>query len=60
MKAKKIGIAVKGFQIPHVHIHLVPLHNPGELNFASRSSPSSEELEVVGQKIRAELQRLKN
>ena len=32
MQSKKIGIAVEGFGVPHAHVHLVPLHNPNELN----------------------------
>jgi len=31
MKAKRIGIAVEGFSVPHVHIHLVPINNENEL-----------------------------
>lgn len=31
MNAKKIGITVAGFAIPHVHIHLVPLHGSNEM-----------------------------
>jgi len=30
--AKRIGIAVEGFSVPHVHIHLTPLYNPSELD----------------------------
>ncbi|MFH1684869.1 MAG: HIT domain-containing protein, partial [Candidatus Micrarchaeota archaeon] len=32
MNSKRIGIIVEGFLIPHVHIHLIPLHHGGELN----------------------------
>jgi len=31
-KAKRVGIAVEGFSVPHVHIHLAPLYNPSELD----------------------------
>ena len=30
--AKRIGIAVEGFSVPHVHVHLCPLHNLAELD----------------------------
>ena len=30
--AKRIGIAVEGFSVPHVHVHLVPINNVGELD----------------------------
>jgi histidine triad (HIT) family protein len=32
MEAKKIGVAIEGFGVPHVHIHLVPLNKGNELN----------------------------
>lgn len=31
MNAKRIGIAVVGFDVPHAHLHLVPLHGSNEL-----------------------------
>jgi histidine triad (HIT) family protein len=30
--AKRIGIAVEGFSVPHVHVHLVPINNVAELD----------------------------
>ena len=32
---RRIGVAVLGMEVPHVHIHLVPLHQEGDLNFAN-------------------------
>ena len=31
-QAKRIGIGVEGFSVPHVHIHLTPLYNQSELD----------------------------
>ncbi|KWW30603.1 MAG: Hit-like protein involved in cell-cycle regulation [bacterium P3] len=31
---RKIGVAVVGIDVPHVHIHLMPINQPGDLNFA--------------------------
>lgn len=31
MNAKRIGIAVVGFDVPHAHLHLIPLHGSNEL-----------------------------
>ena len=31
----RVGIAVIGLEVPHAHIHLVPLNNIGDLNFAN-------------------------
>lgn len=30
--AKRIGIAVEGFSVPHIHVHLVPINNMAELD----------------------------
>lgn len=30
----RVGVAVLGFEVPHAHIHLVPLRTEGDLNFA--------------------------
>ena len=30
---KRIGVAVLGMEVPHCHIHLVPLNTEGDLNF---------------------------
>ena len=29
----KVGVAVIGLEVPHAHIHLVPMHNEGDLDF---------------------------
>lgn len=44
ISCKKIGIAVIGLEVPHAHIHLVPINNIGDLNFtkAKLSFPEEE------------------
>lgn len=32
---KRIGVAVLGMEVPHVHVHLVPLQHEGDMNFAN-------------------------
>ena len=51
MKAKRIGIAVEGFAVPHVHIHLVPINNENELDHHRAKEASPEELSKVAKKI---------
>ncbi len=53
MPCKKVGLMVAGLEVPHVHIHLVPIFEVGDLNFAKARSASAEELASVAQKIRA-------
>jgi histidine triad (HIT) family protein len=50
---KRIGIAVIGLEVPHVHIHLVPMNSMGDINFTkSKLNPSKEELAIVAEKIK--------
>lgn len=50
---KRIGIAVIGLEVPHVHIHLVPMNSMGDINFSrAKLNPSKEELSAVADKIK--------
>lgn len=54
---KRIGVAVVGLEVPHAHIHLVPLNNVSDINFERpKLSFSEEEMDAVAQKIRKALQ----
>ncbi len=51
---KRIGVAVIGLEVPHAHIHLVPINNADDLNFTrEKLRPSQEELAATAAKIRA-------
>ncbi|GCC53356.1 HIT family protein [Chryseotalea sanaruensis] len=53
---KRVGVAVIGLEVPHVHIHLVPMNSMGDINFTKpKLSPSKEELAEVTEKIKAAL-----
>ena len=43
-ECKRIGIAVEGFSVPHVHVHLVPVNSGNELNPERAISATSEQL----------------
>lgn len=50
---KRIGIAVIGLEVPHAHMHLVPLNNVGDINFSGgRLKLSHEELATLAEKLR--------
>ena len=50
---KRIGIAVIGLEVPHTHVHLVPMNSVGDINFTQpKLKPSQEELASVAEKIR--------
>lgn len=54
---KRIGIAVIGLEVPHAHIHLVPLDNIGDLDFgAPRAKLTQEEYKELAAKIAANFQ----
>ncbi|MDP4269272.1 MAG: HIT family protein [Bacteroidota bacterium] len=51
---KRIGVAVVGLEVPHAHIHLVPLHSEGDLNFSNpKLSLSAAEMASIAESIRS-------
>jgi histidine triad (HIT) family protein len=52
----KVGMAVIGLEVPHVHIHLIPMNEVSDMNFSKiKLTPSDEELAEAALKIKAEL-----
>ncbi|GDX51257.1 HIT family protein [Bacteroidota bacterium] len=52
----RIGVAVIGLEVPHAHVHLVPLNTVDDINFTRpKLKPSQDELAVVAAKIRANI-----
>lgn len=54
-QAKRIGIAVEGFGVPHVHVHLIPVNNSCDLDPNKSKKASPEELERMYHQIRKEI-----
>ena len=53
---RRIGVAVIGLEVPHTHVHLVPMSSMGDLNFTRpKLNPSKVELEGVAKKIKEAL-----
>lgn len=49
----RVGIAVVGLEVPHTHVHLVPINSIDDLNFTRpKLRPSKEELAAAAEKIR--------
>ena len=49
---KRIAVAVVGLEVPHAHIHLIPIHNVEEMNFKNeRLKFSNEEYQKIQEKI---------
>lgn len=56
---QRIGVAVLGMEVPHVHIHLVPLDTEKDLNFSNaKLKLADEEMKAIAQKISEEYQKL--
>ncbi|WP_231458950.1 MULTISPECIES: HIT family protein [unclassified Pedobacter] len=53
---KKVGVSVIGLEVPHAHIHLIPMNNVSDMNFSKEKlKPTEEELADAAQKIREAL-----
>ena len=53
---KRIGVAVIGLEVPHAHIHLLPLQTVQDINFSrEKLKPSKEELEKIADLIKSYL-----
>lgn len=52
IECKRIGVAVIGLEVPHAHIHLVPMNCMNDINFTQEKlKPSQEELAETAKKI---------
>jgi histidine triad (HIT) family protein len=53
---KKIGVAVIGLEVPHTHIHLIPMNEVGDLNFSRpKLTFTPEQFEATAEKIKEAL-----
>lgn len=50
--AKRIGVIVEGFLVPHAHVHLVPLNKGGDLSFSRAKKAGADELAEMSSRIR--------
>ncbi len=54
---KRIGVAVLGMEVPHVHVHLVPMQHEGDMNFANQKQQfSPEEMQQIAESIAAKME----
>lgn len=52
---KRVGVAVMGLEVPHAHIHLVPLNKESDMNFfGDKLSPSPERMREIADAIAAQ------
>ena len=56
LPCRKIGVAVLGLEVPHAHIHLVPIKNEGDMDFRNKiANPDPEKMKEIAAGIAANL-----
>lgn len=51
VQCKRIGMAVVGLEVPHVHVHLIPLNEMDEMRFTNKVKLEKEEFEEIVKQI---------
>jgi histidine triad (HIT) family protein len=51
----RVGVAVIGLEVPHAHVHLIPLNQMGEMTFKHKVSLTKEEFETLAKEIKSNL-----
>jgi histidine triad (HIT) family protein len=52
---KRVGMAVIGLEVPHAHVHLIPLNEMGEMTFKQKVSLTTEEFHALAIEVRSNL-----
>lgn len=55
VSCKRIGMSVIGLEVPHAHVHLIPLNEMDEMRFQNKVKLTKEEFEELAAKIKANL-----
>ena len=55
---KRIGVAVIGLEVPHTHVHLVPMNTMSDINFTKPNlSIAPERMKALAEKIKSEVEK---
>ncbi len=54
--ATRVGMMIAGLEVPHTHLHLVPMDEMNELDFANAKPADAKVLAAQAEKIKAELE----
>jgi histidine triad (HIT) family protein len=52
---ERIGMAVIGLEVPHAHVHLIPINEMNEMRFQNKVALTKEEFETLAKKIQQHL-----
>ena len=55
---KRIGVAVLGLEVPHCHIHLVPLNAESDMDFHNKKQLPAQQMQEIADRVYAEFQKL--
>lgn len=55
VSCKRVGMAVVGLEVPHVHVHLIPLNAMSDMDFSRSLSFSEEEFRQIAEDVKAQL-----
>lgn len=53
VSCKRVGMTVIGLEVPHVHVHLIPLNSMRDMDFGHKANFSKEEFEKLAEDIKA-------
>ena len=54
---KRCGLSVVGLEVPHAHLHIIPINNMDDINFTRKKlSPSAEDLKTAQDKVISAMQ----
>lgn len=53
--AQRVGMAVMGIEVPHAHVHLVPIDDIGDLDFRKAQAADDADLAAMAERIRSAL-----
>ncbi len=51
ISCKRVGVSIIGLEVPHVHVHLIPLNDMSEMTFQNKVSLSPEEMTALSLQI---------
>ena len=52
---KRVGMAVVGLEVPHAHVHLIPIHQMTDMNFQTKVKMQEEDFISLANKIRSKI-----
>jgi len=52
---ERVGMSVIGLEVPHVHVHLIPLHTMENARFTHKEKLTSDEFEAIAKRIASHL-----